>query len=93
MYYVLPNVKQTLRNVIPGALLVVFLWVSGAILTSFYLTKVSQLTIIYGSLSGFIATLIFFYVMILIFIYGAEFNHQLILARGEKIVESEDNRD
>ena len=93
LYYVLPNLKQTLGNVIPGAMLVVFLWVSGAVITSFYLTKVSQLTLVYGSLSGFIATLIFLYVMILIFIYGAEFNHQLIVARGEKIEELEDNRD
>jgi len=93
LYYVLPNLKQTWKNVVPGAVLVVALWVSGAVLTSFYLTKVSQLTLVYGSLSGFIATLIFFYVMILIFIYGAEFNYQLIHARGEETHELEDNRD
>ncbi len=81
MYYVLPNVKQTLWRVIPGALLVVALWVFGALGVSFYLTKISQLTPVYGSLSGFIATLIFFYIMTLIFIYGAEFNHELHLLR------------
>ena len=77
LYYVLPNVRQTRASILPGALLVVALWVGGATGVSFYLTKVSQLDLIYGSLSGLIATLIFFYVMILIFIYGAEFNHEL----------------
>ncbi len=88
LYYVLPNLKQTRRNVMPGALLVLILWAAGAKLISFYLTEVTQLTPVYGSLSGFIATLIFFYVMSLIFIYGAEFNHELTLARGELIEEA-----
>ena len=91
MYYVLPNLKQTWRNVIPGAILVVALWVGGGVGVSFYLSEISSLTPVYGSLSGFIATLIFFYVMALIFIYGAEFNHELTLARGEKVQEKIDS--
>ena len=89
LYYVLPNLKQSRASVMPGALLVVALWLVGAKLVSFYLTKVSQLTLVYGSLSGFIGTLIFFYVMLIIFIYGAEFNHELIVARGKEIEERE----
>lgn len=91
LYYVLPNLKQTLASVIPGALLVMALWLVGASLVSFYLTQISELTPVYGSLSGFIGTFIFFYVMIIIFIYGAEFNHELVLARGQKIEEREDS--
>jgi membrane protein len=87
-YYVLPNVYQRPVRVVPGALLVVGLWIGGASLVTLYLHKMSQLTLIYGSLSGFIATLIFFYVMILIFLYGAEFNYQLLLGAGD-IVEKE----
>lgn len=82
VYYVLPNIKHSLLRVLPGALLVVVLWVSGAALLSYYLNNVHQVNIIYGSLSGFIATLIFFYVMNLIFIYGAEFNHELWVNRN-----------
>jgi membrane protein len=89
LYYVLPNVQQTLARVIPGALLVVGLWIAGAVLVSFYLTRISQLALVYGSLSGFIATLIFFYVMILIFIYGAEFNHELHLLREGEVKEAD----
>lgn len=88
-YYVLPNIKQSFIAVWPGALLVVALWVGAASLVSFYLNEISNVTLIYGSLSGFIATLIFFYVMNLIFIYGAEFNHELMVELGHRIVEKE----
>lgn len=89
LYYWLPNIKQSLWAVVPGALMVVGLWIAGAGLVTFYLDNVNQLNIIYGSLSGFIATLIFFYVMNVIFIYGAEFNHELLIAMGKKIIEKE----
>lgn len=89
LYYWLPNIKQTLFSVVPGALVVVVLWIMGAALVTFYLDNVNQVNIIYGSLSGFIATLIFFFVMNLIFIYGAEFNHELLIALGKKIIERE----
>lgn len=89
LYYWLPNIKQTMFAVVPGALLVVVMWVLGAALVTFYIDNVSQVNIIYGSLSGFIATLIFFFVMNIIFIYGAEFNHELLIALGKKIIEKE----
>lgn len=89
LYYWLPNIKQTMFAVVPGAVLVVVMWVFGAALVTFYLDNVSQVNIIYGSLSSFIATLIFFFVMNIIFIYGAEFNHELLIALGKKIVEKE----
>jgi membrane protein len=89
LYHVLPNIKQSWLAVAPGALLVVLLWTAGAALVSFYLNDVSQMTMIYGSLSGFIATLIFFYVMNVIFIYGAEFNHELMVMLGQRIIEKE----
>lgn len=89
LYYWLPNIKQTLMAVLPGALVVVVLWVAGAALVTFYIDNVNQVNIIYGSLSSFIATLLFFFVMNVIFIYGAEFNHELLIAMGKKIVEKE----
>lgn len=88
-YYVLPNIKQSLLAVAPGAALVVLLWVGAASLVSFYLNDISNVSLIYGSLSGLIATLIFFYVMNVIFIYGAEFNHQLMVMLGHRIEEKE----
>ncbi|MCI5049246.1 MAG: YihY/virulence factor BrkB family protein [Rickettsiales bacterium] len=89
LYYFLPNIKQNLLAVIPGAIIVVFLWVGGAGLFSLYIQNVDQVNIIYGSLGGFIATMLFFFIMNVIFIYGAEFNHMLNLAIGTKVEERE----
>ncbi len=89
LYYVLPNVKQTFLGVAPGAMLVVLLWMAGTSAITYYFTSIGQFNIIYGSLSSFIATLIFFFVMNIIFIYGAEFNHMLLEVLGKRIVEKE----
>jgi membrane protein len=90
IYYVLPNIKQSLIRVVPGALLVVALWLLAAEILTVYLENINQVNLIYGSLSSFIAAMLFFYVMNLIFIYGAEFNHQLcFMTTGEEAEEKE----
>jgi membrane protein len=89
LYFVLPNIKQSLIKVVPGAAIVVLLWIAAASLFSLYLSNFDQVNLIYGSLGGIIATLIFFYIINLIFIFGAEFNYHLANARGEVIEEKE----
>jgi membrane protein len=83
-YYWLPNLKQSVNCVVPGAALVTLLWIASARLLSLYLARFSRLSLIYGSLGSFIATLLFFYVSNIIFIYGAEFNYLLKVALGEQ---------
>ena len=89
LYYLLPNIKQNLLAVLPGAVLVVVLWVAGARGFTLYISNVEQVNIIYGSLGGFIATMLFFFIMNIIFIYGAEFNYQIASALGAKVEEKE----
>jgi membrane protein len=84
-YYFLPNIKQNLHSVVPGAGVVTLLWLGAAQLLSLYLSQFNQVNLIYGSLGGVIAALLFFYVSNIIFIYGAEFNYLLKKALGEKI--------
>ncbi len=84
-YYVLPNIKQTIHAVVPGAAVVTLLWLGTARLLSLYLSQFDQVNLIYGSLGGIIAALLFFYVSNIIFIYGAELNYLLKKALGEKI--------
>jgi membrane protein len=84
-YYVLPNIKQNFHSVAPGAALVTLLWLGAARLLSIYLSQFQQVNLIYGSLGGFIAALLFFYVSNVIFIYGAEFNYLFRVALGEKM--------
>ena len=76
LYYILPNIERLkFRDVVPGALITLVLWLlSGAILSK-YLIYYTRLSLIYGSLGSIIATLLFFFVINMLFIYGAEFNY------------------
>ncbi len=75
IYYIIPNAELKFIEVIPGALLSVILWSISGYLLSTYIIYYNQLNIIYGSLGGIIVTLIFFYIVNMIFIIGAEFNY------------------
>jgi len=75
LYYIIPNAKLKFVAVIPGALLTVILWVVSGYLLSTYIVYYNQLNIVYGSLGSIIVTLIFFYIVNMIFIIGAEFNY------------------
>ncbi|CEI85362.1 YihY/virulence factor BrkB family protein [Ehrlichia minasensis] len=77
LYFIVPNIKQSLINVIPGAILVTFLWTCSSFIFTWYIKTFQQLNIIYGSLAGIIASLLFFYILSIFFIYGAEFNYRL----------------
>ena len=75
LYYLIPNIKLNFFEVTPGAFLSVFLWILSGYLLSTYLVYYNQINIIYGSLGSIIVTLIFFYIVNMIFILGAEFNY------------------
>lgn len=92
MYYILPNIKQSLRAVLPGAAFTVACWVAAVELFRIYLTSFDQVNLIYGSLGGIIAALLFFYLLNLIFIFGAELNYQIIYETGEKVEEKQDTQ-
>ncbi|QGR02563.1 YihY/virulence factor BrkB family protein [Ehrlichia ruminantium] len=77
LYFIIPNVKQSLADVIPGAVLVTFLWTCSSLVFTWYLKTFHQLNIIYGSLASIIASLLFFYILSIFFIYGAEFNYRV----------------
>lgn len=83
-YYFLPNIRQSLQSVMPGAFVVTLLWLLSARLLSLYISQFRQVNLIYGSLGGIIAALLFFYVSNIIFIYGAELNHLIKMALGER---------
>ncbi len=86
IYYLIPNIKQRFIAVAPGAILVVLGWWMAALAFTYYLSHFNQVNLIYGSLGGIIAALVFLYVCNVIFIFGAEFNYLLSLAMGVRIV-------
>jgi membrane protein len=75
LYYIIPNITVTLLEIIPGAILTVILWIISGQLLSKYIIYYNQLNIVYGSLGSIIITLLFFYVINVLFIYGAVFNY------------------
>lgn len=78
-YYILPNTRQRWKVVAPGAALVVIGWMIAAEILGIYLNEFNQLDLVYGGLAGIIVSMLFFYVLAVIYIWGAEFNHQFAL--------------
>lgn len=75
LYYFIPNANQKFIEVIPGAVVCIILWSIILNLFFIYLEKFNQFNLLYGSLGGIIGSLVFFYLISLVFIIGAEFNY------------------
>ncbi|MEO6030837.1 MAG: YihY/virulence factor BrkB family protein [Burkholderiaceae bacterium] len=74
MYAWLPDLRQRMRTVFPGALTGALLWVVAAAALSYSWRTVGKLALVYGGLAGLVATLIFLYVSAFTLIFGAEIN-------------------
>lgn len=77
LYYAIPNVKQKITRTFPGAVFTVILWTITQKAFLYYLSQFQQFNFIYGSLAGIMIYLMFFYLVNLIFIFGAQFNYHL----------------
>jgi len=75
LYFALPNAKQKISQTVPGSILAVALWVVLVNFFSIYLQNFDQMNFVYGSIAGIIISLMFFYLISLVFIIGAEFNY------------------
>lgn len=88
LYGWLPDVRQRLYTVLPGALVGAALWVAAAATLSYTLRTAGKLALVYGSFAGVVATLVFLYISATTLIYGAEINGVL----REKTPQREDQR-
>ncbi|MEJ7687407.1 MAG: YihY/virulence factor BrkB family protein [Variovorax sp.] len=77
LYGWLPDIRQRLRTVLPGALVGAALWVGAAATLSYTLRTAGNLTLIYGGFAGTVATLVFLYISATTLIFGAEINSVL----------------
>ena len=84
IYFMVPNLKQSIVAVLPGAAAVTVLWSLSSMTFSWYLSNFHVLKTIYGNLTGVIASLIFFYILSIFFIYGAELNYRFFKNSYEK---------
>ena len=74
LYGWLPDIRQRLYTVMPGAILGAALWVAAAGTLSYTLRTAGKLTLLYGSFAGVVATLVFLYISATTLIFGAEVN-------------------
>ena len=74
LYGWLPDLRQRLSTVLPGALVGAALWVVAAAALSYTLRHVGKLALVYGGFAGAVATLVFLYACAATLIFGAEVN-------------------
>ncbi len=73
----LPGTGHSARQVLPGVVLTMVLWVAAGEVFSYYFQNFSSYSVTYAGLAGVMAALVFLYVMAAIFVFCAEFNGQL----------------
>lgn len=77
-YYLAPNRKQRFRDTLPGAVVAVGgIFLSSSVL-SFYFSHFANYNKTYGSLGAVIILMLWFYVVALILVAGAELNAELL---------------
>jgi len=79
----LPDIRQRLRTVLPGAIVGAAMWLGAAMLLSNVLRSAWKLALVYGGFAGLVATLVFLYVSAATLIFGAEIN-AVMLDSGQK---------
>ncbi len=74
MYYFGPNRKQQWRDVWPGALLATAFWLLTTQAFAWYVRNLANYNVLYGSIGGVIAMLVWMYLLSAIALLGCEFN-------------------
>jgi membrane protein len=70
----LPDIRQRVRTVLPGALAGALMWLGVAAILSYTLSSAGKLMLVYGGFAGLVATLVFLYLSAVSLIFGAEIN-------------------
>jgi membrane protein len=74
LYYFGPNRKQSFRNVWPGAVVAMMLWLPATFIFAWYASNIARYNVVYGSLGGGIALLVWLYLISVIALLGCEYN-------------------
>jgi len=83
LYFLAPDLKQSFRSSLPGAIFAVVAWMLLSDGLSLYLQKFSHLNRTYGVLGGGIALLVWLYWSGFVILVGAELNSEIIRLRRE----------
>lgn len=77
LYVMGPNCKVQIKEVLPGALFTVALWLAFSVGFSYYVEHIAYYSVVFGSLGAMIILLIWLYAVAVILILGAELNSVL----------------
>ncbi|MBP1155904.1 MULTISPECIES: YihY/virulence factor BrkB family protein [unclassified Paenibacillus] len=77
LYRFTPNLRLTVKEVLPGAIFATFGWVVTSLLFSFYVNNFGNYTKTYGSIGGIIVLLMWLYLSSIIIVLGGEINATL----------------
>jgi membrane protein len=78
----LPARRGAVRDVVPGVVLTVVVWIGLSAAFSYYLVRFNTFASTYASLSGFFAAMFFVYLAAVVLILGGEVNRVLALHRS-----------
>jgi membrane protein len=92
IYFVGPNVKQSLRAQIPGAMVAVSSWIAASWALGWYLRHFANYNRTFGALGSLVGLMMWFYITALALMLGAEINAELLHSAGETIAEKEQER-
>jgi len=86
IYYFLPSRSVQKMSVIYGGLSAVFVWEIGRYIFLWYMSAITKINLIYGSISTLIIAVLWVYFSIAVMLWGAEFaySHELSLSPREK---------
>jgi membrane protein len=82
-HIVLPAKLQSIRDILPGALITVAVWIVLSATFSAYLLYFNSFASTYASLSGLFAAMFFLYLSALVLIFGGEVNRVLQVHRNQ----------
>ncbi|MFJ7724997.1 YihY/virulence factor BrkB family protein [Neobacillus sp. NPDC097160] len=74
LYWVAPNVKLRCRSAFPGAAFATLGWIISSMGLSFYVGKIGNYSLTYGSIGAIIILMIWLYISAFIIILGGEIN-------------------
>jgi membrane protein len=78
LYFLGPNVKQRFSATFPGAVVAVTGWSAGSMGLNLYLNHLTSYNTTYGSLGALIGLMLWFYLVALAILVGAEVNAELL---------------
>lgn len=82
MYRYVPNLRRNEVGTFTAAVCALILWLAASAVLATYANNVATYSTIYGSLGAVIALMLWFYVLALALLIGAEVHHEVLSARG-----------